>query len=95
MLDRNPETRIKTDEILNDRWFEVVKAKTSAGSSKKSGSKGNKTPRSTNENTVISLDHSPMMSSSLLVDNLNNTSSSNKFNEASRIKKNYKATNVL
>jgi hypothetical protein len=97
MLDRNPETRIKTEDILKDKWFEVVKSKPSADSSKKSS---NKTPRS-KENTKITLEHSPMMSTTAFhtekdqqnIDN--NTNRSNKFNDGSKIKKSYKASTVL
>ena len=100
MLDRNPETRIKTEEILKDKWFEIIKSKPSADSSKKSS---NKTPRSTRskENTKISLEHSPMMSSNNFHNEKdqqnidNNTLSSTRLNDGSKAKKNYKASNVL
>ena len=97
MLDRNPETRIKTEDILKDKWFEVVKSKPSADSSKKSS---NKTPRS-KENTKITLEHSPMMSTTAFHNEKdqqnidNNTNRSNKFNDGSKIKKSYKASTVL
>jgi hypothetical protein len=95
MLDRNPETRIKTEAILEDKWFEVKK-KASAESSKKSS---NKTPRSvrSKENTKISLEHSPMMSTNMFDnENIGNTtSSSTKINDGNKVKKNYKASNVL
>ena len=32
MLDRNPETRIKTEAILEDKWFEVKKKEKKASS---------------------------------------------------------------
>ena len=102
MLDRNPETRIKTEAILEDKWFEVKKKekKASSESSKKSS---NKTPRSvrSKENTKISLEHSPMMSTTAFPNEKdqqnidNNTNRSNKFNDGSKIKKSYKASTVL
>ena len=100
MLDRNPETRIKTEDILKDKWLEVVKSKASADSSKKSS---NKTPRSvrSKENTKITLEHSPMMSTTAFPNEKdqqnidNNTNRSNKFNDGSKIKKSYKASTVL
>ncbi len=98
MLDRNPETRIKTEAILEDKWFEVKKKekKASAESSKKSS---NKTPRSvrSKENTKISLEHSPMMSTNMFDnENIGNTTtSSTKINDGNKVKKSYKASNVL
>ena len=94
MLDRNPETRFKADDILKDAWFEVTSthSKQSATGSKKNMFKA---PRS-NDNTKIALENQSMLMETEK-NELKSASVANKMADVSggKYKKNYKASNVL